>query len=49
MCQVDIASPTHQNYTCGRVDSAEWTILQTNPYIFKVVYKSNNDSGIIRH
>ena len=38
MCQVDIKSTEHLNYSVGLKDKMEWTLIQAEPYIFTISY-----------
>ena len=38
VCQVDVKSAEHLNYSVGLKDKMEWTLIQANPYIFTISY-----------
>ena len=38
MCQVDVKSAEHLNYSVGLKDKIEWTLIQSEPYIFIISY-----------
>ena len=54
MCQVDVKSTEHLNYSVGLKDKMEWTLIQAEPYIFAISYTSgienrsvNQNTGIV--